>query len=82
MKSIKSLSLLFVFDEYYLSLRVCLTRFLLALYLRITVQSSIRSILFITITFRFLGGGFSVCCWSNSLVLSQEFADNFISVAV
>ena len=40
MKSIKSLSLLFIYGECYLSLRFCLTLFSLAPYLGITVQYS------------------------------------------
>ena len=64
MTSIKSLSLLFVFGEYYLSLRFCLTRFLLALY--VSTMPSIRSILFITITFRVF--------WRWLLVLLEQYS--------
>ena len=49
MKTIKSLSLLFVIGEYCLSLPFCLTRFLLALYLSSTDQYAIIVILIIVI---------------------------------
>ena len=64
MKSIKSLSLFFVFGEYYLSLRFCLTRFLLALY--VSIMPSIRSIFFIIITFRVF--------WRWLLVLLEQYS--------
>ena len=64
MKSIKSLSLFFVFGEYYLSLLFCLTRFLLALY--VSTMPSIRSILFITITFRVI--------WRWFLLLLEQYS--------
>ena len=78
MKSIKSLSLLFVFGEYYLSFY--LTRLLLALNLSNTVQYWIIVCTILNVSFFYA----VVPCTAGVIFLpfSQEVAANLICVAV